>query len=245
MKFTDKGVVELIVTLNKNNILSFVVRDTGCGMSEWQQQQVFRPFVQVDATTSRKHGGTGLGLVLTQHLCTMLGGEFKLLESDHNKGSTFEVTVKIAVPEPVQYFRSTQTRTSEKNPPKNDRAGILSGLNILVAEDSIDNQELMRLMLSRAGANVHIACNGFEAVEKAESGDYSAILMDIQMPHMDGHEATKILRTHGYEGRIIALTAHAMRDEREKCSSSGFTGYLSKPVQWPVLFHTLTHSSPA
>jgi CheY-like chemotaxis protein len=174
----------------------------------------------------------------------MLGGDFKLIASHPEVGSTFEVTVRIGIPEPVQYFKAASGRTTaDKDRAIVERNGILTGLNILVAEDSIDNQELMRLMLSRAGAKVQIASDGYEAIEKAECGEFSVILMDIQMPHMDGHEATKVLRNNGYEGSIIALTAHAMKEEREKCSISGFTGYLTKPVQWSVLFQTLAQLS--
>lgn len=234
IKFSPHGTVELNISLSQN-LLSFEVRDTGRGISPEQQTLLFQPFTQADASITRKFGGTGLGLVLTKRLCQQMGGDFILKESALDKGSVFIASVRIE-----EVTSKVLEAPLSLSIPSNEDPTPLLGLRILVAEDSPDNQELLRIHLSKAGAKVDIASNGLEGVEKALNGFYSAIVMDIQMPIMDGIEAVRILREKGLTLPIVALSAHAMKEEKARGISAGFTRFLSKPVHRESLLQVLT-----
>lgn len=240
IKFTDTGSVSLRVALDKNdkNQMTFAVADTGCGLTSEQQARLFQAFVQADNSTTRKYGGTGLGLALSRRLAEAMGGELTLLESTPGKGSTFQLKIPIHLrgDEPVE------DKPLAPPPPGSEERRQwprLDQMNILIAEDNPDNQELLRRFVSEQGARVELVGNGIEAVKSGKSGAYDVILMDVQMPELDGYEATKKLRRLGVTTPIIAITAHAMSDEKERCLSSGCNEFLSKPLDVQKLIRAI------
>ena len=237
IKFTDRGLVELTVGFD-GRALSFRVRDTGRGISEDQRQKLFQAFVQADSSTTREFGGTGLGLVLTKKLAQALGGDFQLLESELGKGSVFAAQVAVELPAGVPMV-NVQGNIAAVEPKPVALPTDLTGLRILLVEDSPDNRVLIQNLLKRTGASITTANDGVEGVEKALSQKFDVVLMDIQMPRMDGHEAVRKLRASGYEGVVVALTAHAMKEERERSKESGFSFFLSKPIDRRSLLNLL------
>lgn len=226
IKFTEKGQVDLTVVFN-NNILRFKVRDTGRGISPEQRPKLFQIFSQADSSTTRKFGGSGLGLVLARKISQALGGDFNLIESEIGKGSTFEASIPVETPEQTNFIPLKKIEISQAA----KTAQIdLKGFKILVVEDSPDNQTLIQMILTKTGAQIALANDGLEGVKSALANHYDVILMDIQMPKMDGHEAVHTLRAKGYTGPIVALTAHAMKEERERTIQSGFSHFLTKPI---------------
>lgn len=241
LKFTDSGEVNVIVSIipsmseQSGSKLCFVVTDTGCGVSKEQQVHLFKPFSQADSSVTRKYGGTGLGLLLARRLAEAQGGSVVLTESQIGVGSTFTITVDIGKLKTENMLRGVTESSMNLNEKvysdwfvANNR---LAGMNILLVEDGLDNQALMKHFLLASGATVELAVNGIEAIQKASTVQFGMILMDIQMPILDGYHATRKLRDNGYRGAILALTAHAMQGEREKCLAAGFDDYLSKPVK--------------
>lgn len=228
VKFTDAGRVELKISFNEP-FIEFLVTDSGRGISVEQATQLFQPFSQADASTTRRFGGTGLGLVLTRRLCQALGGDFHLKSSELGKGSVFCAYIRVDLD---HSDRNADAPLRSANPD-------FSGKKILLVEDSPDNQALVRILLTKLGAEVDVAVNGAQGVDKALAGNYDTVLMDVQMPTMDGYEATQILRKKKFDKPIIALTAHAMKEERKKCLESGFTAFLTKPIHRPSLIALL------
>lgn len=234
VKFTDEGFVSVHVSYDepskkrKAPTLSIVVRDTGIGMNLDQQANIFKPFSQGDGSITRKYGGTGLGLVLSRELARRMGGDLVLVESRPNQGSAFRVFLPVF----TAPLRREDAPTSKELLYNSEECGEgqLRGLSILVAEDSADNKVLMERFLCMAGANVVLVQDGQSAVELAMKKDFDVVLMDIQMPIMDGIEATQKLRQQGYEKPIIAVTANALKEERDDCLRAGFNDHLSKPV---------------
>lgn len=239
VKFTERGRIGVTIRLTATGHLSFAVSDTGCGLTPEQREQIFRAFGQADSSVTRKYGGTGLGLNLSRRLAEALGGTVELSTSHANEGSTFTITIN---PGPMDGVKMLSGITSADVHPHADIAGEtvkasnrLDGVHVLLAEDSEDNSELMTHFLKLSGAQVDQVSNGAEAVKHALSGSYDLILMDIQMPVLDGYAASRHLREAGYNSPIIALTAHAMRGEREKCLAAGCIDYMSKPVKSSLL----------
>lgn len=230
IKFTEKGEVLISVSF-LDNLLTIEVKDTGRGISEEQAGKLFQPFTQADAATNRKFGGTGLGLALTKNLCIMMGGDFVLLESSLGKGSCFKATIKVDLPSKYDLNALPKSNSKISSSELMTNQNLLLDLKILLIEDSVDNQQLIKTVLKKSGASIDIANDGVEGTEKALGGNYDIILMDIQMPRMDGIEAVKILRKKGYQKPIIALTAHAMREHKSEALNAGFTDYLSKPLE--------------
>jgi CheY-like chemotaxis protein len=185
-------------------------------------------------------GGTGLGLVLTRYLAEAMGGSFHLEKSALNEGSTFVATVSMKTPESVVMVDQSKMEVNKFNS-QLDEQRILEGKRILVVEDSPDNQSLFTILLNKAGAFVELAGDGRKGVDLALDGTYDVVLMDIQMPVLDGHSATRELRRRGYAGPVIALTAHAMKEEQEKTKESGFTTFLTKPVQRDSLISSIAN----
>lgn len=223
IKFTEKGRVELRVK-HVHPILYIAVQDTGIGLTEEQRKHLFSTFSQADSSHTRKYGGTGLGLVLSKKIANLLGGDVKLLESHPGCGSIFRAHINIEI--------SDHTPFTEKfvlSAPSSDAK--LSGVKILLAEDSPDNVKLITRYLKKAGAQVDVAENGIEAISKIKRNGYDIVLMDIQMPRMDGYQAARNLRESGHTIPIIAITAHALTEHKEKALSSGYTDYMSKPVE--------------
>lgn len=244
IKFTDKGTIDFRVAF-ENPILKFTVKDTGLGISKDQVSRLFQPFTQADTSTTRKFGGTGLGLVLAKRLSERLGGRLELLESKEGYGSTFVIEIKsILHPNTKFVGQDVLTVVAAQQIDSNQKSQALRGLNVLLVEDSPDNKILISIYLNKEGAHVKTAGDGAGGVELALSENFDVILMDIQMPILDGHEAVKKLRLLGYTKPIIALTAHAMNEEREKCFESGFTDFLTKPIQLNSMIEVLARYVP-
>lgn len=241
LKFTETGSVRIVVRGIPGDPpqLEFDVVDTGIGMTPEQQDRLFQPFSQADSSTMRQFGGTGLGLTISRRMAKMLEGDVEIVESRPGHGSRFRLWLPVGTIEGARMIRSHSIsdlvewkghRPAERN--EEDR---LDGLRILFAEDGPDNQRLISFILKKAGADVTLVENGQLAVEAAlasvEAGEpYPVILMDMQMPVLDGYGAAKLLRTKGYNGPIIALTAHTMAGDREKCQAAGCDDYAQKPI---------------
>tara|TARA_Y100000768_G_scaffold275882_1_gene211441 strand:+ start:7973 stop:9946 length:1974 start_codon:yes stop_codon:yes gene_type:complete len=237
VKFTSQGQVTLTVYFEENpSRLFFKISDSGRGISEQQQERLFQPFMQADQSTTRRFGGTGLGLILTRRLCQHLGGDFKLIQSTYGKGSTFLASIQTQVSLRTRFIEPDTEVVLERGTVDEEiPIGSLENLSILLVEDAPENRLLYKILLSKHGAKVDMAVDGEEGLDKGKKNDYHVILMDIQMPKYDGHEVVKRLRDHGIETPIIALTAHAMKEEEQKALRSGFTAYLSKPVAEDIL----------
>lgn len=237
IKFTDEGYVELIASHKKN--LEFRVVDTGIGISAEQRSNLFQPFAQADSSTTRRFGGTGLGLFLSRKLARLLGGDVILDKSTSGKGSTFLITIALK-----EASRLEEPQATVPQGEVNDDLKNISG--VLIVDDAADNRDLFRRYLRKLGVNedvIEMAQNGLEAVEKASQKTYTLILMDIQMPQMDGFQALSELRKKNYEGHVVALTAHAMKGDEEKCLAAGFDGYLQKPLSREALREILIKTS--
>ncbi len=247
IKFTDKGFVELTVSyIKESNLLSLKIKDTGIGISPEQKKKLFKPFEQGDSSVGRKFGGTGLGLVLTKGLARGMGGDIKILESKVGVGTTMEVLVNIGKPEELELVSSFSTSVIEDKPESIDRAA-LDGVKILVVDDAKENARLFKLYLAEAGAEVEIANDGESALSKASSSFYDIVLLDLQMPGKDGFQVIKELRDKSFEKPVVALTAHAMKEEKEKTKKAGFNDHITKPVKPNDLIQAvseLIHSEP-
>lgn len=245
IKFSDSGSkVEIIFSVDqKDQVLDVDVMDQGIGIPEEAQKNIFEAFRQVDANHSRKYGGAGLGLSISKKLAEALKGDVYLVESKENVGSHFRFRLKISSKghEFISQKEISEPKSAtEINPVAAPQTTVdLQGKKILLAEDSKENQILFKIFIEPTKADLTIVENGTEAIRHALKDTYDLILMDIQMPGLDGYEAVRILRASQYQGRIIALTAHTMKGEREKCLASGFDGYLSKPVSQSKLLRTI------
>jgi CheY-like chemotaxis protein len=234
VKFTSSGFVRIEITRETSRdsgaVLHFVVRDSGIGISAEQQKVIFEPFRQADGSTTRKYGGTGLGLAISARIVRNMGGRI-WLESEVGTGSGFHFTACLAAQE--------IPRAAVQQPGAHYLPDCQS-LSILVAEDDPVSRSLASELLTRNGHAVVTALNGAEAVSFAERNSFDLILMDVQMPHMDGFEATRrIRRGHGANRPrvpIVALTANAMNGDRERCLAAGMDEYLSKPLDQDALF---------
>ena len=232
IKFTDNGEVSVVAQLVQGSHaavprLQIDVHDTGCGMTPGQLERVFLPFTQADTSTSRRHGGTGLGLAISRRLAQLLGGDVTV-SSIPGEGSTFRLLVETGPLDGVEVSEQSpepSSRTSVSMRPENVQTPCITG-RVLLVEDGSDNQRLISRILESAGASVAIAENGKEACEAVLKGadgvqQYDLILMDMQMPVMDGYRATRILRQEGYKGPVIALTANAMVGDERRCLEAG------------------------
>jgi signal transduction histidine kinase len=241
VKFTEQGEVSLEITqldeTSENVGLSFSVRDTGIGISEENQKKLFQPFNQADASTTRRFGGTGLGLAICRKLVELMNGTLALTSSP-GQGSTFSFTLRYAkqsapapaAPKPV----AVASAPSE----------LAGGLRVLLAEDNPVNQMVGMKQLKKLGCVVDAVKNGLEAVEAWRKGNYQAILLDCEMPEMDGYEAARKIReleTARKQSpvRIIAMTAHAMQGDRDRCLAAGMNDYVAKPVDAKALKEAL------
>ena len=236
IKFTEKGEISISVKMlsNKNDEveLRFAVSDTGIGIAVEDINRLFQSFSQIEDTFTKRFAGTGLGLIISKQLVEMMGGRIDV-ESEKGKGSSFYFILKFKL--------GCQMEKKQKNPlPKIIKT--IKPLNILLVEDDSINQRVVAKMLKEKGHKVETANNGVEALELFEKGNYDVILMDIQMPEMDGIEATKRIRklnVMGNQTPIIALTAYALQGDRERFLALGMDGYVSKPIQMNELFDTL------
>jgi signal transduction histidine kinase/CheY-like chemotaxis protein len=231
VKFTNSGGVTVTVSPSNSNFVEFLVEDTGIGITENQMNRLFTPFSQADSSMSRRFGGTGLGLSLSKRVAKALGGDVQILKSVEGRGSTFLVRIKnddSAAARTRDGFFDGKLMDGKSETAKSRRP--LEGINILLADDSNDNRFLVRRFLSSVGAEVSEASNGREALDTALSKNFDCVLMDIQMPVMDGNQATTELRKRGYAKPILAITAHAMKTEREQALRLGYSDYLTKPI---------------
>ena len=229
IKFTSQGGVRLQVHTDlKSSVLTARIIDTGVGIPADKLQTIFDPFSQADGSVTRKFGGTGLGLAISRRLSRALGGDV-VAQSVLGQGSVFTVTINTG---DISNVKMVTPESALKDFVQEERelSDIRPGLRILVADDGESNRRLLKLVLTRAGAKVAEAENGKLAVEQAIESSFDFILMDMQMPVMDGYHATSLLRSKGYTAPILALTADAMKGTEEKCLSAGCTAYLTKPL---------------
>jgi len=234
IKFTDSGAVEILSRLIERDgrpQLEFNVIDTGIGIPAEKQETIFDPFVQADASVTRRFGGTGLGLAISRRIAHALGGELTV-ESRVGEGSTFTATIDVGSLEGVSFFQSPLEAVSAPRARRrpDGQAVSLDGSKILLVEDGDTNRKLIELVLGRAGAEIVSAENGRTGSDLALRQSFDLILMDMQMPVMDGYTATRLLRDRGLTLPILALTAHAMSGDEDKCREAGCTGFLAKPI---------------
>ncbi|MBX3585378.1 MAG: response regulator [Ramlibacter sp.] len=238
VKFTERGEVELAVlgqgAQGGHVRLRFEVADTGIGIPADKQASIFEAFSQADATITRQYGGTGLGLAICDRLARLMGGQLTVV-SLPGKGSVFALELELGVA-----MDDTLPQARQSLVP----AGAFAGVRVLLAEDHAVNELLMRRMLAQMGCEVSVAHNGAEAVAMWREGGAQLILMDVQMPEVSGLEATGQIRQHEVAAGlapipIVALTAHAMAGDRERCLAAGMDGYVSKPVSVPALVEAM------
>lgn len=241
IKFTANGHVHIRLSLENKKDGSYItikVEDSGIGIPQDRQQDMFDSFTQADGSTTRKYGGTGLGLAITKQLAGLLGGLLSV-SSEEGAGSVFSLTIPTGIDaskEPVLKRNIVAAESGTK--PRIEQVNFTG--SVLVAEDNKVNQKYMELMLGKMGFEVTISADGNATVEKGLSCQYDLIFMDIQMPFKNGYEVTGILRKEGITTPIIALTAHAMVGDDEKCISAGCDDYLSKPVNKKELLDVIS-----
>lgn len=235
IKFTDHGHVTTTAQWLESGIFQLHVEDTGIGITPEQKEKLFKPFAQADTSTTRRYGGSGLGLILAKELSQALGGDLTLFDSALQIGSVFTCTIK-------PYSAIWNANPVAKIPVTLKKIPVqpsLDNTKILVIDDSEDNRFLITRLLQTSGAFTAEADNGESGIDLAMHGDFDVILMDLQMPIMDGRQATIKLRQQGLKIPIIALTAHALKEEKNKALQEGFTDYLTKPINREMLLMTL------
>lgn len=255
VKFTDSGEVRLSLGFERlaaGDRLTIDVSDTGIGLSKKQISRLFTPFEQADSSTTRRFGGTGLGLNISRRLASLLGGELGVT-SEQGRGSTFSLWLPARVAEHAAMLPAGLLEWSDASARIEDAASALApaatpleGISILLAEDGLDNQRLIEHHLRRAGATLEMHANGRLAIESL-TADGTAdgplrdrdlphlIITDMQMPELDGYGFARLLRSKGWTGPVIALTAHAMSGDAERCFLAGCDHYVTKPIEWKRL----------
>ncbi len=241
VKFTEKGSVSVRVAKEPapsapdTVTLSFSVTDTGIGLSQEQIGRLFQSFTQADGSTTRKYGGTGLGLAICKRLVELMQGRMHL-ESTPGAGSCFRCSIPFALP-------AALPQEAAETPAFQTLAAI-NGARILVAEDNDINMEIVSALLEQAGLHAQGAANGRIAVEMALNHTWDAVIMDMQMPEMDGLEAARMLRSKGFQAPILAMTAHAMDEAKQQCLDAGMNAHLAKPIVPEQLYQTLLQWIP-
>jgi len=245
VKFSPGGVVRVDVKVkpeakNKSDTkerdrLIITVSDSGVGLNKQQAERLFQPFGQADPSTKRKFGGSGLGLIISRQIARAMDGDLTLVNSQLGVGSVFKIECVIERSQVTEQFVSNiDNKGAEEKV-----VGSLSGRRILAVDDSQDNLMLISHFLKGLGLDIVYAENGYEAVEATKNDKFDLILMDVQMPGMDGHETTAEIRGMGYKKPIIALTAHALKFEHDKCRQSGCNDVLTKPISRTALIGAL------
>jgi signal transduction histidine kinase/CheY-like chemotaxis protein len=242
LKFTERGAIEVRVNVARADAtevtLQVAVADTGIGIAADKHRAIFAAFEQADGSTSRRYGGTGLGLAISSQLVELMGGRI-WVDSEDGKGSTFQFTATFGH-QPLVVSRQPATESHQPSAGSHQPAP----LRILLAEDNAINQKLAVRLLEKRGHSVVVANNGRAAVDAYQLQRFDLILMDVQMPGMDGFEATAAIRAHeaarpGPRVPIVAMTAHAMKGDRERCLAAGMDGYVAKPIDTQRLFETI------
>jgi len=244
LKFTEAGTVSVEASLPApGDRLEIAVADTGVGLDPEEVARIFESFAQADSSTTRRHGGTGLGLTISDRLARLLGGGIRV-ESERGRGSTFRLEVATGPLDGVAMLDGAAAEKASR-PARPDSGRLrLTACRILLAEDHEMNRKLVRAIVERLGATVTEAVDGAEAVERARDAEragrpFDLVLMDLQMPRLDGFEATRRLRAEGFAGPIVALTGNALESERRQCLEAGFDDFASKPVRKERLFDIL------
>ena len=239
IKFTVQGEVKVSARYFRDgeqaHMLEVLVRDSGVGLTDEQARRLFRPFVQAEDCTARRYGGTGLGLFLSRKLARLMDGDVDLIESLPGKGSVFRIRMRLP-----EMALDDSEKPAE---PEHLEVGDLAQLRILVVDDSWENRALFKAFLSNTGASVRLADGGREALAKLGDG-VDVVLMDLQMPEMDGFETLQELRRRGIHCPVVALTAHTMKGDRERCLENGFDDYLAKPVGKQGLIQCVARHRP-
>jgi signal transduction histidine kinase/CheY-like chemotaxis protein len=240
IKFTESGVIHILIEYDYNSsTLSFKVIDKGIGISQETQLELFKNFTQLDSSSTRRFGGVGLGLSLSQRIAQQMNGHVILVESILHQGSTFQLKLPCKVMTELECL-SCQNEDCLKSKLIPKYVSLdLNHKKVLLVEDSIDNQDIFEFYLKSVGLETEIVDNGEDAVKKALTSYYDFILMDIQLPKMDGLEATRLIRSHGFTKPIIALTAHASFEEKLSCLSAGCVDLITKPVTQKTLIHQI------
>ena len=233
IKFTSSGSVTVIsryAKSSKGGDVSVEVIDTGIGMTEAQQQKIFDPFVQADSSITRRFGGTGLGLTISRKFAMALGGDIAVA-SEAGKGSRFTLTIDAGDCSGVALLSPKQILAARSEQVQEQSDWQMPKVHVLVVDDSEENRDLIRLVLNHQGVTVTVATNGVQALQIVRDNQYQLILMDVQMPEMDGYTAVGKMRELGIKTPVVALTAHAMKGIEQKCIQAGFDGYLGKPIK--------------
>lgn len=249
IKFTPEGSVSIRAELVQGSgpdRLQFEVTDTGIGMTPDQLGRMFQQFVQADSSVTRRFGGTGLGLAISKRLCEAMGGQIEV-ESEYGVGSTFRFHVLTGDLKGIRMVSTEDAIADQSQHVTEKRDGVsirFRPARILVTDDTPTNRQLVGFVLRKAGLTVDEAENGAVAVEKATSQRYDLLLMDMQMPVMDGFTATKILRDAGLRIPMLAFTANVMEQDRQRCMEAGCSGFLTKPINIDLLLATLADLLP-
>lgn len=252
VKFTEQGSVRLAVHFRRESpshgCLQFSVTDTGIGISDDKVEEIFKPFTQADYSSTRRFGGAGLGLNIAQRLATALGGRIEVV-STPGQGSTFTLTFDAMAVGALAADQTVHPVSEAAEPQPTAAQTTAVRARALFAEDSTDAQTVVDHMLRPKGVEVEMAEDGRIACDMAQQSlaagkPYDLILMDMQMPVMNGFEATRWLRDHGWQGPIVALTAHAMPDDLERCLSAGCDGYIAKPIKTEVFWKMIERFLP-
>ncbi|MFS4460359.1 response regulator [Bdellovibrio sp. HCB2-146] len=236
IKFTSEGSVKISCKIEKRtqtrNKIFFTIQDTGIGMTAEQTERLFQPFTQADVTSTRRFGGTGLGLALSRNLAHALDGDVRIVHCEPEKGCIFEFSFQAEDANPVAVVPLPEAPTEEVQ-------NSFAGFRVLAVDDSSDNRELIKTILNNSGLEVTEVESGEEALKQAFKQHYDIVLMDIQMPGLDGYGTLTELRKRGFQEPIIALTAHAMKEDKERTLAAGFADHLTKPINSKLLLQTI------
>jgi PAS domain S-box-containing protein len=248
IKFSERGMVRLTARMIEQAggqpVLQFAVSDNGIGMTAAEMSELFQPFYRVRSRAQESPAGTGLGLAICKRIAKRLGGDITV-ESDPESGSIFTLTIPAEVPRDLDDFAPAEELRDQTSAVQSPAPASRLDARILVTDDNLANQRLICLRLSRAGAEVVTAGNGEEALDRANEAalaghPFDAVIMDMQMPVLDGYEAVPRLRAHGFTNPILAVTAYAMSEDREECLRLGCDDFISKPIEWDRLLSKLT-----
>jgi CheY-like chemotaxis protein len=245
LKFTEKGEVGLSVSKGAGDELHFAVKDSGIGLSAEGMARLFQSFSQADSSTTRKYGGTGLGLVISKRLAEAMGGTMTAESEGAGKGSTFRFHIRA---ETVAASAAAGKVKAADKVAIDPQMATRHPLRILLAEDNVVNQKLALRLLQQMGYSADVVGNGVEAIERVARQPYDLVLMDVQMPEMDGLEASRRIVARwpspAQRPRIVAMTANAMQGDREACLAAGMDDYVTKPIRVEALVEALNQVRP-